>query len=385
MTPASPQSGDWRTWIGLGIQRYKAGLYLDAADAFQKAVDLHSDDPVPHLYLGLAWNQQYVPGGSDPSTSELAIRAEAAFRRAVDLDEGNWPALVLLGRLAFDEGKFDEARIWYRKALDLDPSNANTWCMLGAIAWRDLRANDLVEPYRVPRQFRAGWELVIAEGISHFERALALDPLHDRAMAFLDTLIRERAELRTTPEESREDIALADEWRRKSRDARAEKERMAASGEVRSWPPEFAGTFQLLRDMAGFAVKAPLPPPPPPPPPRDPSVPRAVTSTHPPAWVFRHIPRENETPPPMLVNPSALERSLITRVDPVSDAPGVARLDVVVGEDGRVRAAKIVSGNSPFAEAAADAVRQWIYRPTISNWEAVEVRSEVVVKSAAHS
>jgi tetratricopeptide (TPR) repeat protein len=209
------QPEDWRTWIGLGNQRYKAGLYLDAADAFQNAVDLHSDDPVPHLYLGLACNQQYVPGGSDPSNIELAIRAEQAFRRAVDLDGENWPALVLLGRFTWNEGRFDEARAWFGKALHLDPSNANIWCTLGAIAWRDFRANYIVVPDCAPRQFKAGSDLVIAEGISNSERALDLDPLNDRAMAFLDTLIRERADLRSTPEESLEDIALADEWRRK--------------------------------------------------------------------------------------------------------------------------------------------------------------------------
>lgn len=379
----------------MGIQSWKAGRYGDSAAAFQKAVDLHSGDAVPYLYLGLAWSQQYFPGGSDPSNAELAIRAEEEFRRAVDLDGANWPALVLLGQLAFNEGKFDEARIWYRKALDLDPSNANTWCMLGAIAWRDLRANYAIRPDYMPgrppkapvrRQFRTGSDLVIAEGTSHLQRALALDPLHDGAMAFLDTLIGERADLRTTPEESREDMALADEWRRKSDDAKMEKQRMAASGVVSSWPPEFAGTFQLLHDMASYAVRS-LPPPrrPPPPPPRDPSGQRAVSRTATPRWVFRHIHRENETPPPMLVNPAALGRGLITRVDPVSSVPGSARLDVVIGKDGRVRTAKVVSGDSPFAEAAADAVRQWIYRPTLSNWEAVEVRSEVVVKSTPHS
>ncbi len=68
------------------------------------------------------------------------------------------------------------------------------------------------------------------------------------------------------------------------------------------------------------------------------------------------------------------------RRDPVSSVPGDARLEVVVGKDGRVSTAKVVSGDSAFAEAAAAAIRQWIYRPTLSNWEAVEVRSEALVQ-----
>jgi outer membrane biosynthesis protein TonB len=86
----------------------------------------------------------------------------------------------------------------------------------------------------------------------------------------------------------------------------------------------------------------------------------------------------------MLVNPATQALALATRVDAASGSleAGMARLDVVIGKDGRVVSARAISGDPPLAEAAVGAVRQWTYRPTLSNWEPVEVRSEVAVDFA---
>ena len=86
----------------------------------------------------------------------------------------------------------------------------------------------------------------------------------------------------------------------------------------------------------------------------------------------------------MLMNPIAQERSLILKVDPVySSTPrGTIRIAVIVGKDGHVRSATLTEGDPLLADAALKAVRQWVYRPTVSNWEPVEVRSEVLLKAA---
>jgi outer membrane biosynthesis protein TonB len=57
------------------------------------------------------------------------------------------------------------------------------------------------------------------------------------------------------------------------------------------------------------------------------------------------------------------------------------RIGIIVNKDGKVREATFVAGDSELADAAVGAVRQWKYRPTISNWELVEVRSEVVLNA----
>jgi hypothetical protein len=49
-------------------------------------------------------------------------------------------------------------------------------------------------------------------GIDNLQHALDINPQYEEAMAHMNLLIRERADLRDTPEEYRQDIAAADQW-----------------------------------------------------------------------------------------------------------------------------------------------------------------------------
>ncbi len=76
----------------------------------------------------------------------------------------------------------------------------------------------------------------------------------------------------------------------------------------------------------------------------------------------------------------------MSRVEPVYPAiarkngiHGAVRLDVVVGKDGRVLKIKLISGNPVFVDAAKDAVRQWVYNPTLLNGEPIEAMTRVCV------
>ena len=50
------------------------------------------------------------------------------------------------------------------------------------------------------------------EGIANTEKALALDKEYDDAMAYMNLLIRYRADLLSTPEEYKQQIEIADRW-----------------------------------------------------------------------------------------------------------------------------------------------------------------------------
>jgi len=58
---------------------------------------------------------------------------------------------------------------------------------------------------------------------------------------------------------------------------------------------------------------------------------------------------------------------------------GEVRLRLVVGTDGAVKEVTVVSGHPLLIQAAIDAVRQWLYRPTVVNGVPVEVLTEVAV------
>jgi protein TonB len=54
-------------------------------------------------------------------------------------------------------------------------------------------------------------------------------------------------------------------------------------------------------------------------------------------------------------------------------------LQGVIGTDGRIHELKVLSGHPILIKAAADAVSQWIYAPTILNGQAVEVAAPITV------
>ncbi len=58
---------------------------------------------------------------------------------------------------------------------------------------------------------------------------------------------------------------------------------------------------------------------------------------------------------------------------------GVVRLEAVISRDGTIESLQVMSGHPLLAPAALEAVRQWLYQPTLLNGEPVEVLTEIEV------
>lgn len=58
---------------------------------------------------------------------------------------------------------------------------------------------------------------------------------------------------------------------------------------------------------------------------------------------------------------------------------GTVKLQIVIGKDGRVVEAMVMSGNPLLAPAAIEAVNRWLYRSTLLNGQPVELVTEVEV------
>jgi protein TonB len=58
---------------------------------------------------------------------------------------------------------------------------------------------------------------------------------------------------------------------------------------------------------------------------------------------------------------------------------GTVRMQAVIGRDGRVRDLQVVEGHPLLRQAAVDAVRQWVYSPTILGDQPVEVETSIEV------
>ena len=77
---------------------------------------------------------------------------------------------------------------------------------------------------------------------------------------------------------------------------------------------------------------------------------------------------------------------LITKKDPEypklarqTGARGIVKLTATVGKDGHVKGVKVVSGHPMLQAAAIDAVKQWVYKPTLLNGQPVETDTEIVL------
>ena len=58
---------------------------------------------------------------------------------------------------------------------------------------------------------------------------------------------------------------------------------------------------------------------------------------------------------------------------------GTVRLQGIIGKDGSIQQLQVLSGPPLLINAALDAVRQWLYRPTLLNGEPVEVIAPIDV------
>jgi TonB family protein len=58
---------------------------------------------------------------------------------------------------------------------------------------------------------------------------------------------------------------------------------------------------------------------------------------------------------------------------------GTVRLHAIIARDGSIAQLELVSGHPVLAKSALEAVRQWLYKPTLLNGEPVEVDTTIDV------
>jgi protein TonB len=129
--------------------------------------------------------------------------------------------------------------------------------------------------------------------------------------------------------------------------------------------PYSTGVLNATIGAIGDIIRTTAPPPPPPAPPRvaEPTVtkPLSVSGGVQNARLIRKI-----VPP----YPALARQARIS---------GTVRLIGIIGKDGTIRNLQLVSGHPLLIEAALQAVRQWIYQPTLLTGQPVEVIAPIDV------
>jgi protein TonB len=100
----------------------------------------------------------------------------------------------------------------------------------------------------------------------------------------------------------------------------------------------------------------------------------------------RSVPPPPVTPRQVSVGGDVQAALILQRIEPAypllakrAHISGNVVLSAVIGADGKIINLTAVSGHPLLVEAALNAVRQWLYRPTVLNGTPVEVVTEIVV------
>ncbi len=75
-------------------------------------------------------------------------------------------------------------------------------------------------------------------------------------------------------------------------------------------------------------------------------------------------------------------RKTVPEYSPLAKAArlqGTVALNVVIGRDGAIASVELISGHPFLVKAAIDAVKDWVYSPTLLNGEPVDVVTKLVV------
>src|SRR3954463_16569819 len=87
---------------------------------------------------------------------------------------------------------------------------------------------------------------------------------------------------------------------------------------------------------------------------------------------------------PIRVGGNVAEANCVSKVNPVYPAEakqqriqGTVRLEIIIDKLGHVSQTSVVSGPPELIQSAADAVQQWVYKPTLLNGEPVFVQTTV--------
>ena len=230
-----------RDQLNKGVQAYKNAKYEEAIGHFQQSVSLDPSLINARLYLATAYAQQYIPGADTPDNNQLGQQAIDVYKQVLEKDPKNINAIKGIAYLYLNMKKFEDAKTYYRKAIELDPNDPEAYYSVGVIDWTQayqprmearaklgLRPDEPLKDKKLCVSLRDAQGPVIQDGIDALNKALSLRQDYDDAMAYMNLLYRERADLQCDDPAARAaDLKTADEWVDKTmavKKAKAEKQ-----------------------------------------------------------------------------------------------------------------------------------------------------------------
>lgn len=224
-----------RDQLNKGVIAYKSNKFEEAVEHFQKSVALDPSLINAKMYLATAYLQQYIPGVEDKDNVKMAEQAIEQYMHVLDMKnaarEQRVNAAKGIASLYYNMKKFDDAKKYNHMVSDLDPNDPDPYYSIGVIDWAvcypprmeeraklGLKPDENLNP-KNKDQKKVCTELkdknwpAIKEGIDSLTQAIKLRPDYDDAMAYLNLMYREKADVECDDLTTRqEDLKTADHW-----------------------------------------------------------------------------------------------------------------------------------------------------------------------------
>lgn len=234
-----------RDQLNKGVQSYRSAQYDAAIEHFKNAVSLDPNLSVARLYLATAYAQQCVPGVDTPDNTRNCNQGIAEFKNQLERNPGDIGSLKGIAALYFNmasgaskpEDKIqylDQAKQFHTEVIKSDPSDPEAYYSVAVIDWTEayktrmdaktaagIKAEDPIKDKKLCSDLQAKNQEKVQEGIESLNKSLQLRKDYDDAMAYLNLLYREKADLECgDPAARAQDLATADDWVKKTMETR---------------------------------------------------------------------------------------------------------------------------------------------------------------------
>jgi tetratricopeptide (TPR) repeat protein len=216
-----------RDELNKGVAAYRDGKYDQSIEFFKQAKD---NDPTltnARLYLATAYATQYIPGAPSDENVRMGQAAVSEFKEVLAGDANNISAIDGVGSILYNmagtpykRDMFEESKSFHMKHITLKPEDPEPYYWVGVIDW--------TLTYRANLEMRGKWRIdhpgkplkdddpmppdvrgdyvkdngqLIDEGVTNLRKAIELRPDYDDAMAYLNLLLRRKADEAATPDE----------------------------------------------------------------------------------------------------------------------------------------------------------------------------------------
>ena len=242
-----------RDELNKGVRAYKSGNFETAINHFRLANELDPNLLNARIYLATATASQCVPGSPTEENKKICLAAIAEFEKVIEKDPGNLTSLAYIAQLYFGlaggagPAKWEEARPLFEKSkeyrrrlIEFDPRNPEHYYSIGVIDWTvaytqnaklkaelGRRADEPLPP-RNRRDLADQNNGVVEEGIEALKKAVEINPNYLDAIAYLNLIYRQKADIVESPQEREQWLDAADDMHERYQKLREQQQQKPA-------------------------------------------------------------------------------------------------------------------------------------------------------------